>query len=117
MYKDLLITVRKSLASSIVEVMKLVNMDLEDNQHFFTEVFTTYLNDIDDVKQKILPQLCKIISLFPKEQHNHLLSTLIREQLVRAIVNTYCRKQRPARRKRPRLSCWNRSTLCFLPSS
>jgi hypothetical protein len=50
LYKDILINVRKSLASSIVEVMKLVDMNKEENHNFFTEVFTTFLNDIDDVK-------------------------------------------------------------------
>ena len=33
-------------------------MNSEDNQNFFTNVFTTYLNDIDDVKQKMMPKLC-----------------------------------------------------------
>ena len=88
LFKDILINVRKSLASSVVDVMKLIDMNSEDNQNFFTNVFTTYLNDIDDVKQKIMPKLCQIISLFPKEHHNHLLSTLIREQLV-LITLTY----------------------------
>ena len=104
LFKDILINVRKSLASSIVDVMKLVDMNSEDNQNFFTNVFTTYLNDIDDVKQKMMPKLCQIISLFPKEHHNHLLSTLIREQLVRTNLAPYYlfRSQRVVRRETQR---------------
>ncbi len=38
LHKDILLNVRKSLAASLFEVMKLVDMDSMENQAFFMDV-------------------------------------------------------------------------------
>lgn len=67
LFKDILQNVRKSLASSLVEIVKLVDMELVENQQFFLEVLNFYLNDLEDIKQKVTPHLCKFIASYPEE--------------------------------------------------
>lgn len=43
---------RKTMAASLVEVMKLVNMKEEENQKMFIDILTHFLNDIDEIKVK-----------------------------------------------------------------
>lgn len=65
----MLLNVRLSLAASLHEIIKLVNMASKDNQSFFTAVlkhFTT--DDIDQVKGKVSEHLCSIISAFPEPE-------------------------------------------------
>lgn len=66
--KDLLITVRKSLAASLVEIVKLIDLGTSvENQRFIVEALQTFNQDIDEVKSKLTPKLCEIICLFPEE--------------------------------------------------
>jgi hypothetical protein len=65
LYRDVLLSVRKTLAASMSQVVKLVNMKDPDNQIFFLEVINHFLEDIDDIKQRILPQICEFVSLYP----------------------------------------------------
>eukprot|EP00347_Sterkiella_histriomuscorum_P014101 403362163 len=81
LYKDILLNVKKSLASSLVEIVKLVDIESQENQQFFLEVLNHFLGDIEEIKSKLTPELCKFIAVYPSEQHNHLVSTFIREQL------------------------------------
>lgn len=67
LYKDILLTIRKTLAASLFEVVKLVDMKKKDNQTFFLEVVNHFLSDIDEIKNKVMPRLCEIVSCFPKD--------------------------------------------------
>lgn len=67
LYKDLLLNVRKTLAASLVEVLKLIDMDQGENQEFFIDVLRYYMSDIDEIKCKVIPNLCQVVSLFPKD--------------------------------------------------
>jgi hypothetical protein len=60
--------VRKSLSSSLLEVMRLTDMALEANQILFSDVLLHYSRDIDEVRSKLRPHLCKVVSLYPPEQ-------------------------------------------------
>lgn len=55
LYKDLQINVRKTLASSLVEVMKQVDMGNPDNQEFFMKVIQQFTQDIEEIKVKVAP--------------------------------------------------------------
>jgi hypothetical protein len=48
--------------------MKLVDMESTENQNFFMEVLKQFMTDIEEVKAKITPNLCKIVGLYPEEQ-------------------------------------------------
>ena len=71
LYKDILLNVRKSLAASLIEVAKLI--DLKDDppdsaDHLFmVEVANHLLSDVDEVRLKLLPHLCEFVSLFPTD--------------------------------------------------
>jgi len=55
-----------SLAASLHEIIKLVDMSSKENQSFFTAVlkhFTT--DDIEQVKAKVSEHLSSIIKTFP----------------------------------------------------
>lgn len=71
LYKDILLNVRKSLAASLIEVAKLIDLkeeapDSEDHL-FMVEVANHLLSDVDEVRVKLLPHLCEFVSLFPSE--------------------------------------------------
>ena len=71
LYKDILLNVRKSLAASLIEVAKLINLnedppDSEDHL-FMVEVANHLLSDVDEVRIKFLPHLCEFVSLFPSD--------------------------------------------------
>jgi hypothetical protein len=55
LYKDLLISVRKSLAASLTDVIKLVDMRNVENQRFFVEILQAFSADIDEIKAKLNP--------------------------------------------------------------
>ena len=67
--KDVLITVRKSLAASLVEICRLIglNEDLDENDDrtFMVEVANQLLGEADEIKLNLLPNLCEFVSLFP----------------------------------------------------
>ena len=48
---------------------------------FMVEVANHFLNDAEEVRLKLLPNLCEFISLFPEDKQNMLLQTIIRERL------------------------------------
>jgi len=62
-----MLTTRKTLAASLLETMKLIDMKNKENQNFFFEVLNHFLKDIDEIRAKILPNLIDIIALFPKD--------------------------------------------------
>ena len=43
-------------------------MESTENQNFFMEVLKQFMTDIEEVKAKITPNLCKIVGLYPEEQ-------------------------------------------------
>ena len=45
------------------------------------DVANHYLSDVDEVRHKLLPNLCQFVSLFPEDHQKMLLHTLIRERL------------------------------------
>ena len=45
------------------------------------EVANHLLSDVDEVRLKFLPHLCEFVSLFPTDNQNMLLHTLIKERL------------------------------------
>ena len=65
----MLITVRKSLAASLVEICRLIglNEDLDENDDrtFMVEVANQLLGEADEIKLNLLPNLCEFVSLFP----------------------------------------------------
>ena len=71
LYKDILLNVRKSLAASLIEVAKLINLndDPQDSEDhlFMVEVANHLLSDVDEVRIKLLPHLCEFVSLFPSD--------------------------------------------------
>lgn len=85
LYKDVLLSVRRSLAASLVEVARLIgfNQDLDENDDgtFMVEVANQLLGDSVEIKQKLLPNLSNFVNLFPKENQQMLLNTMIRERL------------------------------------
>ena len=83
LYKDVLLNVRRSLAASLHEVLKLVDMTSKENQNFFIEVLTHYSSaDIEEVKGKVSDNLCTIVLSYPEEEHSILLNTIVKECLV-----------------------------------
>ena len=71
LFKDILLNVRKSLAASLIEVAKLIDLnedppDSEDHL-FMVEVANHLLSDVDEVRIKLLPHLCEFVSLFPSD--------------------------------------------------
>ena len=48
--KEIFLATRKTLASSLVEVMKLVDMRDFENQEFFIGAINNYLQDIEEIK-------------------------------------------------------------------
>ena len=85
LYKDILLNVRKSLAASLIEVAKLIDLKSDvagsENHLFMVEVANHLLSDVDEVRFKLLPHLCEFVSLFPEENQQMLLHTLIKERL------------------------------------
>ena len=45
------------------------------------EVANHLLSDVDEVRMKLLPHLCEFVSLFPQDNQQMLLQTLIKERL------------------------------------
>lgn len=94
LYKDILLNVRKSLAASLVEVGKLIDLredlDENDDRTFMVEVANHLLSDVDEVKTNLLQNLCAFVALFPDENQKLLLNSLIRERLVSAPPRLRC---------------------------
>lgn len=84
--KDILINVRKSLAASLIEICKLIDLksdlDENDDRTFMVEVANNLLGDADEIKLNLLPNLCEFVSLFPEDNQKMLLNSMIRERLV-----------------------------------
>jgi len=59
-YKDVLLSVRKSLAAGLFEIAKLVEIKTAsyEDQKFLIEVLSTFACDVDEVRYKIMPHLC-----------------------------------------------------------
>ena len=70
------------MAAGLYEVMKLVDMESVENQNFFMDVLKQFMSDIEEVKAKITPNLCKIVGLYPEDQQTQLLTTFIKDALV-----------------------------------
>ena len=81
LYKDILLNVRKSLAAGLVEIAKLLDLkdSLDDSSEadrsFLVEVANHFLSDVEEVRFKLLPNLCEFVSLFPEENQQMLLQT------------------------------------------
>lgn len=88
--KDILINVRKSLAASLIEICKLIDLredlDENDDRTFMVEVASNLLDDADEIKLNLLPNLCEFVSLFPADNQKVLLNSMIRERLVSVVA-------------------------------
>ena len=97
--KDILINVRKSLAASLIEVCRLIglkdDLDENDDRTFMVTVANNLLDDADEIKLNLLPNLCEFVSLFPEDNQKVLLNTMVREKL----ENEGSRKSRQMRVK------------------
>ncbi len=82
-HKDVLLSVRKSLAAGLIEVAKLIDVKgaTNDDQKFLIEVLSTFVCDVDEVRYKVMPHLCAIVTMFPEEKQTLLLQTLIRDRI------------------------------------
>jgi len=62
LYKDMLLSVRKSIASGLIEVAKLIDLVDEkyasENQTFLIEVINHFMTDIEEVKAKVVGNIC-----------------------------------------------------------
>jgi hypothetical protein len=77
-FKDLQLTIKRSLAASLIEVSKL-HLD----EDFMLEVVKYFLIcDLEEVKQKIVPNLVEFVKLYPKDKQMDLVTTFIKPQLV-----------------------------------
>ena len=76
---------RRSLAASLVEICRLINLtdslDENDDRTFMVEVANQLLEDADEIKLNLLPNLCEFVALFPPDNQKVLLNSLIRERL------------------------------------
>ena len=86
LYKDVLIKIRVSLAASLIEIVKLINLkedteEANEDRTLIVEVANHLLSDEDQVRIKLLPNLCELISHFPEENQKMLLQTMIRERI------------------------------------
>ena len=62
-YKDLQLCVKRSFAASLIDICKL-HLD----QDFMLEVVSYYLSsDLEELKQKITPNLVEFVSLYPPD--------------------------------------------------
>lgn len=90
LYKDILINVRKSLAASLVEICRQIGLkdqlDEDEDWTFMVEVANHLLADTDEIKLNLLPLLCEFVSMFPHENQQVLLNSMIRERLVSPFV-------------------------------
>lgn len=71
LYKEILLGVRKSLAAGLIEVAKLIDLKEQsriEDQMFIVEVANHFLSDAEEVRLKLLPNLCELISLFPEDK-------------------------------------------------
>ena len=55
------------MAAGLFEIMKLVDMESVENQTFFMDILKQFMSDIEEVKAKITPNLCKIVGLYPED--------------------------------------------------
>lgn len=46
------------------------------------DVLRQFMSDIEEVKAKVTPNLCKIVGLYPEDQQTQLLTSFIKEALV-----------------------------------
>ena len=72
LYKDVLIKIRVSLAASLIEIAKLINLkedseDANEDRTLMVEVANHLLSDEDAVRLKLIPNLCEFITHFPEE--------------------------------------------------
>ena len=82
--KDILLSVRKSLAASLVEIARLLDLkdeEAEEERSFLVDVANNLLSDVDEVKLNLLPNICDFISLFPEKSQVMLLSSMLRDKL------------------------------------
>jgi hypothetical protein len=97
--KDILINVRKSLAASLIEISKLIDLkedlDENDDRTFMVEVANNLLSDADEIKLNLLPNLCEFVSLFPEDNQKVLLNSMIRERLVSTPIALFHYRHRP----------------------
>jgi hypothetical protein len=108
LYKDILLNVRKSLAASLVEVCRLIelkgDLDEDDDRTFVVEVVNHLLEDDDEVKLNLLPNLVEFVALFPEDHQQVLLNSIIRERLVsphpQSLTSCVDRKTRKASGRR-----------------
>ena len=52
-----------------------------------------YLNEIDDIKQKVIPQLIHIIYIYPKESQQKMLLTFVKDRLLSNDTNKQAKVQ------------------------
>lgn len=81
-----MIRIRVSLAASLVEIVKLINLkedteEANEDRTLMVEVANHLLSDEDEVRLKLLPNLCEFITQFPEENQKMLLQTMIRERI------------------------------------
>lgn len=65
LYKDILLTVRTSMAAGFKEIIKMINFDLlekESDKEYFINVLNSYLKDKDQgICKKVLPTICGVV--------------------------------------------------------
>lgn len=68
--EEILQKVRSSLAASLHEIAKLVDLradSAEEDRVFFIKVMNQLLADNEEVKMKLMPNLCDLLLLFPED--------------------------------------------------
>lgn len=66
----MLINVRKSMAAGLIEIAKLISLKdaTADDQSFIIDVINHFLTDVDEVRHKVLPNICGLVALFPEDR-------------------------------------------------
>ena len=84
LYKDVLINLRTTIASSFKEIIEILEIDKMENQEdrqFFVTVLNHFLKDSEEISSKVLPTICKLISKFPEDEKTDLLDSLVRTKI------------------------------------
>ena len=84
LFKDVVLNTSTSMAAGFKEIIELLDIDkmeTQDERQFFVQVFNRYYKDSEDISQKVLPTMCKLVSKFPDEEKMELLDSLIRTKI------------------------------------
>lgn len=85
LYKDIMLTVRTSMAAGFKEIINLLDFEkfeTDSDKEYFINVLNSYLKDKDSVIcKKALPTICNVVQKFNNEKKMELLDSLIKPKI------------------------------------